>query len=43
MIKAIEDAGGNPQFTEYDSVAHNAWDKAYGDPKLLEWMFEQEK
>ncbi len=43
MIKAIEDAGGNPKFTEYDSVAHNSWDNAYGDPKLLEWMFEQEK
>ncbi len=43
MINAIIDAGGNPKFTEYDSVAHNSWDNAYGDPKLLEWMFKQGK
>lgn len=43
MIKAIKNAGGNPKFTEYDSVAHNSWDNAYSDPKLLEWMFEKEK
>ncbi|MEA1986463.1 MAG: prolyl oligopeptidase family serine peptidase [Candidatus Marinimicrobia bacterium] len=43
MIKAIKDAGGNPKFTEYDSLAHNAWDKTYGNPELLEWMFGQEK
>ena len=41
MIKALQDAGGEPGYTEYPGVAHNSWENAYGDPHLLPWMFAQ--
>lgn len=41
MIKALQDAGGAPGFTEYPDVGHNSWDNAYNDPHLLPWMFNQ--
>ena len=39
VVKALRDAGGNPKYTEYPGVGHNSWDKAYRDPKLIEWLF----
>lgn len=41
MIKAIRLAGGSPKFTEYPKVGHNAWDFAYGDEAMFEWLFAQ--
>jgi predicted peptidase len=38
MIKAIKDAGGKPEYTEYPKVGHNSWDEAYGTKKLYEWL-----
>jgi predicted peptidase len=43
MIAALEKAGGTPKYTEYPEVGHNAWDPAYRDPKLFEWLFAQSK
>ena len=43
MIAAFKKAGGNPNYTEYEKVGHNSWEKAYGDPKMYEWMFSQKK
>ena len=40
MIDAIKAAGGNPRFTVYPGVAHNSWDKAYGEEKLWEWFLQ---
>lgn len=42
MIAAIRAAGGQPLYTEYPSVGHNAWDSAYSHtPNLLPWLFSQ--
>jgi predicted peptidase len=41
MIKALNDAGGHPKYTEYPGVGHNSWDKAYGTPALYEWLLKQ--
>jgi predicted peptidase len=43
MIAALKKAGGTPQYTEYPDVGHNAWDPAYRDPKVYEWLFGQQK
>jgi len=43
MINAIKNEGGNPKYTEYENTAHNAWDKAFQEPGLLEWLFIQKK
>lgn len=41
MIEAIQQAGGNPKYTEFEGVGHNSWTKAYRDEGTLEWMFQQ--
>jgi predicted peptidase len=43
MIEAVKKCGGNPQFTEYPEVKHNAWDFAFKDKEMLKWMFSQVK
>jgi predicted peptidase len=41
MVSAIRAAGGSPRYTEYAGVGHNAWDYAYSDEQLFEWLFAQ--
>ncbi|MHB9132292.1 MAG: carboxylesterase family protein [Armatimonadota bacterium] len=43
MIDALRKAGGKPQYTELLNVGHGAWDFAYADSNLYEWMFKQKK
>ena len=43
MIAALEAAGGTPKFSLYPGVGHNSWDKAYGEPALLPWLFAQKR
>jgi len=43
IVAAIEKAGGHPIYTEYAGVGHDSWDKAYAEPKLMEWLFAQRK
>ena len=40
MMKALWDAGGHPNYTEYPGVGHNSWDKAYGTPDLYDWLLK---
>lgn len=42
MIQAIRQAGGNPRYTELESVGHDSWTPAYSDPEgVIPWMFRQ--
>src|SRR4029078_7607511 len=43
MVKALRDAGGDVQYTEYPRVGHNSWDRTYADPRLFEWLFKQHR
>lgn len=43
MVKAIQQAGGSPKYTEYSNVYHGSWKPAYKDPDFLKWMFRQSK
>lgn len=43
MVDALKKAGGEPIYTEFPNVAHNAWTPAYDDPKLWEWLFKQRR
>ncbi|HEX7898271.1 MAG TPA: PHB depolymerase family esterase [Planctomycetota bacterium] len=43
MVEALKKAGGEPKYTEYPGVGHNAWDKAYADPALFDWLFAQSR
>lgn len=41
MVSAINKLGGNARLTIYQNTAHNAWLKAYADPRMIEWLFSQ--
>ncbi|HJT78539.1 MAG TPA: prolyl oligopeptidase family serine peptidase [Gemmataceae bacterium] len=43
MMKALWDAGGHPNYTEYPGVGHNSWDKAYATDDLYEWFLHCER
>lgn len=43
MIEALRAAGGQPKYTEYPDVKHDAWDRALADQKLFDWLFEQQR
>jgi predicted peptidase len=43
MVRALWDAGSAPGFTEYPHVGHNAWDFAYKDAAMVEWLFSRTK
>lgn len=48
-VKALEEAGGTPKYTEYPAgtyffpVAHLSWVPAYANPEMREWLFQQSK
>ncbi len=41
MDQALRSAGASVHQTEYRSVGHNSWDRAYNDPALIGWMLGQ--
>jgi predicted peptidase len=41
MIKALQNAGGSPGYTEYPDIGHSSWVQAYQEPHLLPWLFKQ--
>ena len=41
MVKALQQAGASPKYTEYPEAAHDSWVKAYQEPELLPWLFKQ--
>lgn len=43
MLKGINKNGGNAKINICYGVGHNAWDIAYTDPKLENWLLSQRK
>lgn len=43
MAKALERVGASVRYTEYPRVGHISWDRAYAEPKLWEWLFDQRR
>lgn len=43
MVDALKAVGGKVRFTVYPDVGHNAWDRAYADPALYEWLTAQRR
>ena len=43
MVRAIQDAGGHPGYSEYPDVGHGSWTNAFEEPQLLPWLFAQRK
>jgi dipeptidyl aminopeptidase/acylaminoacyl peptidase len=43
MAAALKSLGANYEYFELPKVNHNAWDPAYNDATLIEWMLKQQK
>jgi hypothetical protein len=43
MVEALRRAGAEPRYTEYPGVGHNAWQRAYQEPDLADWLFAQRR
>ena len=43
IIKAIEEAGGSPKYTEYKGVDHNSWTQTYASDATYDWLFAQRR
>lgn len=43
MHDALRVASADVRYTEYEGVGHNAWDRAYGETALWEWLFRQRR
>jgi predicted peptidase len=41
MVEALRAAGAQASLTEYRGVGHNSWDRAYNNPRLIDWMLAQ--
>jgi predicted peptidase len=41
MAEALKSEGADVCYVEFPGVGHNAWDRAYGDAGLWEWLFRQ--
>ena len=43
LVELVNQIGGQTRLTIYPGVGHNAWELAYDDPALWEWMLDQTK
>ena len=43
MIAALKKAGGHPRYTEYPGVGHDSYVKAFAEPELSDWLFNQKR
>jgi len=41
MVAAMKKMGGQPHYTEYQGLGHGSWDKAFSEPDLYPWLFQQ--
>jgi len=43
MVNAIKAQGGNVEFTAYDDLSHNCWDRAFEESDLIHWLANSKK
>ncbi|MBR4868686.1 MAG: hypothetical protein IKU10_05980, partial [Clostridia bacterium] len=43
MVAAIQEAGGNISYTEYDDLGHGCWSRAFRTADQVSWLFSQSK
>jgi predicted peptidase len=41
MIRALQQAGGSPRYTEYPNTGHDSWSPTYRDHQMYAWLFAQ--
>ncbi|MDZ7373208.1 MAG: alpha/beta hydrolase-fold protein [candidate division KSB1 bacterium] len=43
MVAALRRVGASVRYTEYPDVGHDAWKRAYLEPELRSWLFQQKR
>lgn len=43
MVNSICAQGGNVEFTIYDDLGHNCWDRAFEETDLIKWLIASER
>ncbi len=43
MVNSIRLQGGNVEFTIYDDLGHNCWDRAFEETDLIKWLVASER
>ncbi|MBU0639078.1 MAG: dienelactone hydrolase family protein [Planctomycetes bacterium] len=43
LVAELKHLGARPKYTEYPTVPHNAWDRAYATPDLWRWLLKQRR
>lgn len=43
MVEAFREAGADVRYTEYNTLGHAVWDKAYAEEDLIGWLFSQRR
>ena len=38
LVARVRELGGEPRYTEFPGVGHDAWTAAYADPQVLDWL-----
>jgi len=41
MVKAVNEAGGQAEYTLFPNLGHLCWDKVYSDVENIRWLFSQ--
>ena len=41
MVNSVRLQGGNVEFTIYDDLGHNCWDRAFEQTDLIKWLINQ--
>ncbi len=41
MVEALKKKGSSVRYTEYAGEGHSIWNKAYAEPELFKWLFNQ--
>jgi predicted peptidase len=43
MFQALKASGFDVKYTEYEGMAHDAWDRAYAEPDLVPWLLSHRR
>ncbi len=43
MVEAAKKSGAKVKYSEYKGVGHDVWERAFEEPKFLEWLFAQKR
>lgn len=43
MVAKLKELGGRVSYTEYPGVGHGSWNNVFAEPRLLPWLFAQNR